>query len=73
MYEEFRNKKYPVSLKFDCRKMPKSAVIEFAEKLMMYMEVQIIGGSIVYAKGKVTNFEYARVWRFVDEYGADFD
>ena len=73
MYEEKKHLKYPVTLKFDCRKMEKSAIAEFAERLERFLEVRIIGGVIVYATGKVTNEIYAKVWDISDCYNVIID
>ncbi len=73
MYEEKIHRKYPVALRFDCRKMEKSAIEEFAEKLMPFLNVKIIGETIIYAKGNVTNLIYERVWEIVDKYNVVID
>lgn len=73
MYEEKIHRKYPVALKFDCRKMEKSAIAEFAERLERFLEVKIIGGVIVYATGKVTNETYGKVWDISDCYNVIID
>ncbi len=73
MYEQQKNKKYPVSLRFDCRKMESSAIEELAEKLMLYLSVQVIGGNIIYATGKVTHFEYQQIWDITDKYDVILD
>ena len=73
MYENHLNKKYPVHLKIDCRKMKAKEITELAEKLMRYMAIQIIGGNTIYAKGRITNFEYGRIWDITDKYNVIMD
>lgn len=73
MYEIHQNKKYPVCLKLDCRKMSAKDTAELTEKLMHYMAVQIIGGNVIYAKGRVTNFEYGKIWDITDNYDVIID
>lgn len=73
MYEVRLNKKYSVCLKLDCRKMSKKDITELAEKLMHHMAIQIIGGNVIYAKGRVTNFEYGKIWDITDNYDVIID
>ena len=73
MYEEKIYRKYPVALKFDCRKMEKSAIEEFAAGLERFLEVKIIGKVIIYATGNVTNEVYGKVWDVVDRYNVIID
>ena len=73
MYETGDRKKYPITLKFDCRKMRGYEIAKFMEQLLPYGEVQGIGGIIVYFKGKVTNIQYGKIWDIADKYDVIFD
>ena len=73
MFENHERKKYPIMLKFDCRKMCKYEIIKFMEELLPYGEVQGIGGVIVYIKGNVTNIQYEKIWAISDKYNVIID
>ena len=67
------HKKYPIFVRFDCRKMRKYEIAKFMEELLPYGEVRGIGGVIVYVKGKVTNIEYGKIWAISDKYDGIID
>ena len=73
MFEQTTHREYHVNLRFDCRKMEKSAINEFAERLERFLEVKVIGDVIVYATGKVTNLIYDKVWSIADCYNVIID
>lgn len=73
MFETHEHRKYPIFVRFDCRKMRKYEIAKFMEELLPYGEVNVIGGEIVYIKGKVTNIQYDKIWGISDKYNIVID
>ena len=66
-------KTYPITLKIDCRNLAKSAIDELEEKLVRWLDVQILGEDIIFADGDVTEFAYNRIWEILDHYNVIID
>ena len=68
-----KDKTYPVTFKLDCHNLTPPEIEELAEKLTAYLEVEILGGDMIFADGEVTKFDYDRLWELVDKYDVILD
>lgn len=51
-----------VKLKIDCSKIGQSSTDYIVRNLRRYLKVQLVGGDLIYAEGKITPRCYNEVW-----------
>lgn len=62
-----------VSLRVDCARLDAAATADLAGQLGMFLKVQVVGGDLIFASGKITSSAYANVWIILRHYDVDID
>ena len=57
-----------VTLKIDVSQLGISAVEYLSSVIRKYLAVQIIGGDILYATGKISSKDYNKIWSTLDSF-----
>ena len=66
-------RKYPITMKVDCRNLTKAAIQDLSEKLYRYVDFKILGEDVIYIDDEITEFAYDKVWAILESYDVIID